>query len=192
MLSYPERTEEFRDSVGIAMEIGERLNTRLFNAPYGHRREGLDQEEQDRLAEENLAYAARAAAPIGGTIMMEPVSKMPLYPVKTSVDAVEIIDRVQRATGVENLGFLLDQYHLGVAGEDVFAVIENYADRIAHVQIADITGRGHPGSGEADIRGMVELLVSKGYQGVFALEFIPSTSTEESLQAWKREKDSWA
>lgn len=191
VLSYPERTEEFRDSVAIAMEIGERLGTQLFNAPYSHRRDGLDHAEQDRLANKNISYAARAAANIGGTIMMEPVSKMPLYPVKTSVDAVQIIDRVQDTTGVTNLGFLLDQYHVGMSGEDVFEVIENYADRITHVQLADIPGRGQPGSGEADIRGVVELLVNKGYQGAFALEHIPQGTTEESLLAWQQEKDSW-
>lgn len=188
VLSYPERVEEFQDSVDIAMEIGDRLGTQLFNAPYSHRREGLDHEEQDQLASQSISYAARAAARIDGTIMMEPVSQMPSYPVKTSVDAVEILDRVSATTGVSNLGFLLDQYHVSMSGDDVFAVIDNYADRITHVQLADVPGRGHPGSGQADIHGAIELLRNKGYQGAFALEYIPQGTTAASLQAWQKEK----
>lgn len=191
VLSYPERSEDFRDSVATAMEIAERLGTRLFNAPYSHRREGLDWTEQDRLANENISYAARAAATVGGTVLIEPVSRMPRYPVKTSIDAVQIIDRVSAMTGATNLGFLLDQYHVGMSGEDVFEVIENYADRIIHVQLADLPGRGQPGSGDADIRGAVELLKSKGYRGAFALEYIPQGTTEESLEAWQQERSSW-
>ncbi|GAA1142686.1 hydroxypyruvate isomerase family protein [Nesterenkonia lutea] len=192
VLSYPERSDEFRDSVAIAMEVGERLGTQLFNAPYSHRRDGLGHAEQDRLADENLAFAARAATEIGGTVLLEPVSKMPRYPIKTSADAVGIIDRVQKATGVTNLGFLLDQYHVGMSGEDVIEVIEEHSARIKHVQLADIPGRGQPGSGEANIRGAVELLMSKGYEGAFALEYIPQGTTAESLTDWQREQKKWS
>lgn len=192
VLSHPERAEEFRDSVDIAMEIGGRLGTKLFNAPYGHRRDGLDPDVQDSLATENLGYAATAAARIGGTILMEPVSKMPEYPVKTAKNAVDIIDRVTSSTGASNLGFLLDQYHVTMAGGDVLADIDTYSDRIRHVQLADTPNRGEPGSGTGDIRGVIATLLDRGYEGAFALEFIPSTTSDEALDAWRRELASWS
>lgn len=191
VLSYPERTEEFRDSVRIAMEVGERLGTKLFNAPYGHRREGLEAAEQDQLADESLSFAARAAAQIGGVILLEPVSAMPAYPIKTSADAVGIIDRVRRDTGVENIGFLMDQFHVSMNGGDVLADIEAYAGHITHVQLADTPGRGEPGSGDADIEGVVAALLRHGYTGAFALEYIPTTTTQESVAAWRRQVASW-
>ena len=192
VLSHPERIEEFRDSVDIAMEVGSRLGTKLFNAPYGHRRPGLDHGEQDSLATENLAYAANAVGRIGGVIMMEPVSGMPEYPVKTAKDAVDIIDRVTAATGDNNLGFLLDQYHITNAGGDVFADIDTYGDRITHVQLADTPHRGEPGSGSGDIRGVITALLDRGYTGAFALEYIPTTTTEESLNTWAGEVATWS
>jgi len=191
VLSHPERQDEFRDSVKIAMDIGKRLGTSLFNAPYGHRRDGLDYEEQDALATENLAYAAAAAARIDGIIMMEPVSGMPEYPVTGAEAAVAIIDRVIEETGNTNLGFLLDQFHVVNAGGDLFADIEKYGHRIIHVQLADTPGRGEPGSGSGEIRKTVQTLLDQGYRGSFALEFIPPESTERSLEVWAVELQSW-
>ncbi|WP_256840590.1 hydroxypyruvate isomerase family protein [Ornithinimicrobium faecis] len=191
VLSYPERTAEFRDSVDIAMEVGERLGVRMFNAPYGHRRDGLDPTRQDEIADESLAYAATAAARIDGVIMFEPVSGMPQYPMKRSADALQIIDRVTANTGVTNLGFLLDQFHLAMNGEDPVQVARDHASRVHHVQIADTPGRGEPGSGDADVIGMVDALRDGGYEGAFALEFIPAVSTAESLKAWHRQLATW-
>ena len=51
-------------------------------------------------------------------------------------------------TGAANVGFLCDLYHLANNGDDLDAAIADYADRIAHVQIADAPGRGEPGSGD--------------------------------------------
>lgn len=192
VLSYPERTAEFRDSVDIAMEIGDRLGVRMFNAPYGHRRDGLEPQRQDEIADESLAYAATAAAALEGVIMFEPVSGMPLYPMKQASDALSIMDRVTANTGVQNLGFLLDQFHLAMSGGDPVQEAKAHAARVHHVQIADTPGRGEPGSGDGDIKGMVDALRDGGYQGAFALEYIPTTSTVESLEAWRRNLETWS
>lgn len=192
VLSYPERTAEFRDSVDIAMAIGDRLGVRMFNAPYGHRREDLDPERQDELADESLAYAATAASALDAVIMFEPVSGMPLYPMKHASDALSIMDRVTANTGVQNLGFLLDQFHLAMSGGDPVQEAKAHAERVHHVQIADIPGRGEPGSGGGDIKGMVDALHDGGYQGALALEYIPTTSTVESLEAWRRDLETWS
>src|SRR6476619_1346271 len=71
--------------------------------------------------------------------------------------------RVERDSGVTNLKFLCDLYHLATNGDDVAAAIENYADRVGHVQIADSPGRGEPGTGRLDITGHLAALAAKGY-----------------------------
>jgi hydroxypyruvate isomerase len=191
VLSYPERTEEFHHSVGVAMEVGSRLGTRLFNAPYGHRRAGLEHEAQDEVADQSLSIAARAAAEIGGVVMLEPVSGMPAYPIKTCTDAIRIMDRVHAATGVNNLGLLVDQFHVSMNGGDAVADSNAYAHRIAHVQLADTPGRGEPGTGDADFQEVIHALRNHGYAGAFALEYIPTTDTERSLETWRRSMESW-
>ena len=77
LVSWPARSGEFRDNVDVTVGIGERLGCGAFNALYGNRVEGVSAAEQDDLGAENLAIAARAAARIGGTVLVEPVSGAP-------------------------------------------------------------------------------------------------------------------
>src|SRR4029453_13715628 len=74
LVSWPARSAEFRDNVEVTIGIGERLGCRAFNALYGNRVDDADPAAQDELATENLALAGRAAARIGGTVLVEPVS----------------------------------------------------------------------------------------------------------------------
>ena len=119
LVSWPARSGEFRDNLEVTVGIGERLGCRAFNALYGNRVEGADPAAQDDLAVENLALAGRAAARIGGTVLVEPVSGADRYPLRTAADAVAVIDRVAGETGVGNLGLLCDLYHLAVNGDDL-------------------------------------------------------------------------
>src|SRR4051794_38585746 len=144
LVSWPKRSAEFRDNVDVTVGIGERLGCRAFNALYGNRVDGETPSAQDELAVENLALAGRAVARIGGTVLVEPVSGAPRYPLVTPADAVAVIDRGRREAGVPNLGLLCDLYHLDVDGDDLDAVIGRFADRVAHVQIADAPGRHEP------------------------------------------------
>src|SRR5690606_6230571 len=81
---------------------------------------------------------------------------------------------------------LLDQYHLMVNGDDVVAAVRQYGDYISHVQIADVPGRGEPGSGQADIGAVLAALGERGYDGAVALEYVPRSTTRESLATWRR------
>ena len=75
LVSWPEpRRSEFRDNIDVTVGIGERLGCQAFNALYGNRVDDATPSEQDDLGAENLALAAQAAARIGGTVLVEPVS----------------------------------------------------------------------------------------------------------------------
>jgi hydroxypyruvate isomerase len=181
LVSWPARAGEFRDNVEVTVGIGERLGCLAFNALYGNRVEGADPAAQDDLAVENLAFAGRAAARIGGTALVEPVSGAPRYPLRTAADAVGVIDRVQRETGASNLRFLCDLYHLAVNGDDLDKVIERYSDRIGHVQIADVPGRNEPGTGTLDLDRLLGELAAAGYDGWVGLEYQPSGASADSF-----------
>jgi hydroxypyruvate isomerase len=181
LVSWPVRSGEFRDNVDVTVGIGERLGCRAFNALYGNRVDDASPEAQDELAVENLALAGRAAARIDGTVLIEAVSGAPRYPLLTAADAVAVIDRVQRETGVQNLGFLCDLFHLAVNGDDLDAVVADYSSRVAHVQIADAPGRHEPGTGDLDLDGYLGKLTAAGYDGWVALEYKPRAGTVEGL-----------
>ena len=171
LLSDPRRTIVFRDSVEIALAIGDQLGTKVFNALYGNRRDGLDPAAQDAVAIENLAHAAGLAERQGAAVVLEPLSAIPAYPLRTAADALAVMDRVQAQTGVSSLRLLADLYHLTVNGDDVAAVIDTHLDRIGHVQIADVPGRGAPGTGRVDLVGHLRRLADGGYRGYVGLEY---------------------
>ena len=181
LLSLPARSAEFRDGVAIGVGIGERLGCRAFNALYGNRVDDASPAAQDELAAENLALAGRAAGRIGGTVLVESCSGAPRYPLLTAADAIAVLDRVERKTGVGDLGFLCDLYHLAVNGEDLDRVIATYAPRMAHVQIADNPGRHEPGTGALDLDRHLGALAAAGYNGWIGLEYKPSGASADSF-----------
>ena len=187
VLSIPGRSGQFRDNIDVTAGIGERLGVRGFNALYGNRVDGVAPEAQDELAIENIALAAKAAAGIGATVLIEPVSGPKPYPLRTAGDAVAVVQRA-RAAGAANVGFLCDLYHLASNGDDLDAAIAAHAGVTAHVQIADAPGRGEPGSGELDLDRYLSALEDHGYRGWVSLEYKPTTTTEASLAWLPRER----
>ena len=188
LVSWPARSSEVRDNLEVTVGIGERLGCRAFNALYGNRVEGADPAAQDDLATENLALAGRDAARVEGTVLVEPVSGAPRYPLRTAADAVAVIDRVADRTGVANLGLLCDLYHLAVNGDDLDQVIAAYGDRVAHVQIADAPGRGAPGTGGLDLDRYLARLAAAGYDGLVGLEYRPAGASADSFDWLPRER----
>lgn len=184
LFAWPERAAEIRTNIPVVAEIGKRLGCKAFNALYGNRLDGVDPTAADALATQLLAEAGKAVAPDGGTVLIEPVSGTPAYPLKTAADAVAVVDRVAAETGVENLGFLCDLYHLAANGDDVDEAVATYGNRTAHVQIADNPGRGEPGTGNLDLHRYLDALAAQGYDGHVALEYKTTSTTTEGLDAW--------
>ena len=183
VLSIPARVQQFRDNIDVTVGIGERLGVLGFNALFGNRVDGASPEEQDALGRESIAAAAKAADRIGATVLVESVSGPKPYPLRTAADAVSVVDDV-RATGAANVGFLMDLYHLAANGDDLDAAIAAYADRTAHVQVADAPGRGEPGTGDLDVDRYLGQLADHGYAGWVGLEYKPTTATTPDSLGW--------
>jgi len=179
LVSWPGRSAEFRDNIDVTVGIGERLGCKVFNALYGNRVDDASPQEQDELGAENLALAAKGAARIGGTVLVEPVSGAPAYPLLTAADALAAIDRAAES----NIALLADLYHLAVNGDNVDKVIADHTDRIAHVQIADAPGRNEPGTGSLPLLAQLADLRAAGYDGWVGLEYKPSGASADSF-AW--------
>ncbi|MQA26344.1 MAG: TIM barrel protein [Micromonosporaceae bacterium] len=183
LLSQPARSPEFRDNIAVAVGIARATGCRALNALYGNRVDGVAAEAQDELAGENLALAAKAAAEINAVVLIEALNALenPRYPLTSAADAILVCDRVRRESGAENLRFLADLYHLGVMGEDLPAVIAEHADRIGHVQIADVPGRHQPGTGELDVNALLTALTNHGYDGWIGCEYKPVGRSADSF-----------
>ena len=181
LVSWPARSTEFLDNIDVVTGIGERLGCRAFNALYGNRIDGESAQRQDAIGAENLARAAAAVARIGGTVLLEPVSGAPKYPLLTADDALQVIARVKEEAGVGNIKLLADFYHLAVNGDDVQAVIENHAKEFGHIQIADNPSRGAPGTGTLPLGEWIARSRELGYEGYIGLEY---KEPQETAFSW--------
>lgn len=185
LLSLPRGSSRFRANIGACTELAARAGCRLLNAPYGNR---LDPDDpaacarQDEIAIENLALAARAAAGQGARVMVETINSrdVPAFPIDSSAKAIAVLDAVRDSAPPGSTGFLADLYHLAKMGEDIPDALARYADRIAHVQIADPPGRGAPGTGTLDFGPLFAQLAAQGYDGSVGLEYLPSDPADSS------------
>ena len=87
------------------------------------------------------------------------------------------------ASEMANCAFLADLYHLSVNGDALDTVIATHAASIGHVQIADVPGRGEPGSGRLGIESQLAALTAAGYDGWVGLEYTPTGASADSF-AW--------
>ena len=182
ILSWPGRQQEFLDNLDVLLGIGARLDCRRFNLLYGSRIDtgaGGDA-AQDELALDNLTVAARAARRAGAVVMLEPLSALPQYPLRTSADGLSVLNQLP-ADCADAARLLADLYHLRVNGEDIPAMLDRVHGRIGHVQVADVPGRHEPGTGTADLDGWVAALRRLGYQGSIGLEYAPLDGTAAGL-----------
>jgi hydroxypyruvate isomerase len=110
---------------------------------------------------------------------LEPLSGLPEggYPLLTDLDVVTFRERV----GEENIALLFDVYHLGANGVDIVAAAERAAGMVGHVQLADVPGRGAPGTGTLPMAQAVDLLINHGYVGPIGCEYVPGGSTVDTF-----------
>jgi hydroxypyruvate isomerase len=115
--------------------------------------------------------------------------KLVLEPVNTRVDhpgalTDRTVDAVTVARGVnsESFGILYDMYHSITEGEDPGTELSNAAGLVDYVQIADVPGRGEPGSGGLDWAAQLATLRASGYAGPIGLEYFPTVASEQSVQ----------
>jgi hydroxypyruvate isomerase len=173
LLSSRATSQRFRDNIEVTVGLAERLGCKALNALYGNTTDDTDAD----LALENLALAAKAAGGIGATVVVEALNSVEntRYPITSTAAALAVIDQVP------GTAFLADFYHLARMGEDISALIRDHADRFGHVQIADVPGRGQPGTGELDYPSLLRQLADSPYQGPVGLEYKPVGPSEDSF-----------
>jgi hydroxypyruvate isomerase len=173
LLSSKATSQRFRDNIDVTVGFAERLGCTTLNALYGNTTDDTDPE----LALENLALAAKAAGRTGATVVLEALNSIEntRYPVTSSAQAFRIIDQVP------GTAFLADFYHLARMGEDISSLITSHADRFGHVQIADVPGRGQPGTGELDYPAILRQLADSSYEGLVGLEYKPVGPSVDSF-----------
>ena len=72
-------------------------------------------------------------------------------------------------------------------GEDLTGTLARYASDIAHIQVADVPGRGAPGTGQLDYEALFRQLAAQGYEGWIGCEYQASDPAASATSfSWMR------
>jgi hydroxypyruvate isomerase len=180
---YPNLTGEFRESVARAVKYAKALDCTQLHCLAGTVPAGADHRAMRKTYVENLAFAARALADEGMTLLIEAINTrdIPNYFLNSTANAADVIECV----GASNLRLQYDVYHMQIMEGDLTPTIDKYLPHIAHIQIADTPGRHEPGTGEINFPFIFDHLDRAGYKGWVGCEYKPRTSTYDSL-GWLR------
>jgi sugar phosphate isomerase/epimerase len=129
---------------------------------------------------EALQECAAVAAETGVRFALEPLNRYETDLIHTVADGLDLVERV----GADNLGLLLDTFHMNIEEPVIESSIRACSDRIFHFHVAD-SNRWYPGAGHLDFRSILNTLVATGYEGFVSGEFMPlpdaDTSAERSI-----------
>jgi 2-dehydrotetronate isomerase len=186
LAALPGRESEFREGLERALEYAQVL--RCGNL---HAMAGIVADESRRPAMrdcylKNLQYAARRMAPLGMTLLIEPINtrSMPGYFLNHQAHAHDIVAELAEP----NLRVQLDFFHAQIMDGDLAAGFRRHQSGVGHVQIAGVPDRHEPDEGEVDYGYLFRVLDESGYDGWVGCEYVPRGRTEDGLgwfEPWK-------
>lgn len=184
-LTDPAAHKAFLAGVDSSLAVARRLGAGMLIVQAGNSIAGVAREAQHAAIVAVLQQAAGRVAGSGVTLALEPLNDRldhPGYFLTSTAEGLDIVDEVGRP----EVGLLYDIYHSAMMGEATDTVLAGRLDRVAHVHLADLPGRGAPGSGSLDIEARLEWLAGAGYAGLVGLEFRPHGPTADCLAVLRR------
>lgn len=175
LAALPDRLTEARAAIDEALAYADRIKAGAVHVMAGFA-SGL--EARDCFVE-NLRYACDRAAPLGITILIEPLNHYdaPGYFLSTTEQAREIIESV----GQDSLRLMFDCYHVQLMEGDLTNCLTRLLPLIGHIQFAGVPKRGRPDEGEVNYAHVFAHLDSLGWHQPLGAEYKPNGPTQDSL-----------
>lgn len=153
--------QRLRGHIGLAAEVGSAITI-------GSLAGKLCGRVPRSQALESLGEVCRAAAPLGVTVLIEPLNRYENDYINTLAEAMGVIAEV----GAPNLKLLADTFHMNIEEVDLAASLQAAGASLGHVHLAD-SNRRAPGHGHLSFRPVLEALARIGYQGWLSFEVLP-------------------
>lgn len=180
LLNDPNRQTQLRENVSVALELANKIGCKKMTTLAGNLRLDESREKQLDFIRENLRWMCEQANGANVTVMVEAINcwDNKFYPFTNTRDTISFLDSVN----APNLKYLFDIYHMQRMEGNLTSTLEQFVDKIAHIQIADSPKRNQPGTGEINYNYVLKTIDESSYNGSVGLEYNPIASTEESLQ----------
>ena len=145
---------------------------------------GIVGEDQDRKeAEQWILEALEACASVNPEVRLaiEPCNRYEANTVNNVAEGLAMVNTL----GCDNVGLLLDSFHMNIEDPSIYKSIEMADQKIFHFHIAD-SNRWYPGAGHLNFPKIVAQLKAVNYQGFLSAEILPipdgPTSAEKTIQ----------
>ncbi len=175
----PERTGEFQDGVGQAIDYARALGCKQLNCLAGIAPADADEDELFDTFVTNLRFAAKKLAEADIRLLIEPVNRhdIPRFYLHRSDQAMRLIS----TAGSDNLYLQYDLYHAQRSEGELAGTIVRCLPHIGHMQLADNPGRHEPGTGEINFPFLFAHIDRLGYDGWIGCEYLPAGNTAAGL-----------
>jgi 5-keto-L-gluconate epimerase len=129
------------------------------------------------IAVDRLRRVATYAGERGVKITLEPLNRYESDFIPNAVEGRRFI----AAMGCDNVGLMLDLFHMNIEDVSIEEGLRQAGDRLWHVHIAD-TNRRYPGSGHMLYDGIFATLREMGYAGYVSAEMLPLPDPDTAAQ----------
>jgi hydroxypyruvate isomerase len=182
---HPAYVEEVKESIEVARRLGCShlmvLSDQLSeDGSVTTRYRPMEPEERAG----NIALGLKQLAPVAEeaevSLLLEPLNTIvdhPGYSLSSSKVAFDIIKRVSS----EKIKVLYDIYHMQIMEGNVIQTLLDNIDHIGYIHVADVPGRGEPGTGELNYENIFKAINDAGYRGYVGFEFQPKGNSDGAL-----------
>jgi len=178
----PEKREKFRQALNQTLEYCEILQPDCINLLPGLCKNAELRTEYLQTFDQRLIETADALAKMHIKACFESINTidMPGFLIHNHKQMLEVLDRLEHA----NIYLQYDLYHMAKMQQKSHEIIPQNASRIAHIQFADVPGRGQPGSGTIDFSQLFETIDKSSYHGYCGAEYIPTEDNSQASFDW--------
>lgn len=132
----------------------------------GQKKEGIDNNEVTTLLIESLKECGLTDRSV--RLAIEPINRYETELINTVESGLALV----REVDMENVGLLLDTFHMNIEEPSITDSILSARDHLFHVHVAD-SNRWYPGAGHIDFAEIVDTLNEINYQGFVSAEILP-------------------
>jgi sugar phosphate isomerase/epimerase len=177
-LSYLNPDAEIRrkaiERIKLHVHLAKELNAHVI---IGLVRGQIQEEISAELQEEWLIEAFTACASTDKSVKMviEPINRYETNVINTIESGLNFIEKV----GMDNIGLLLDTFHMNIEEPSITASILLARERCFHFHVAD-SNRWYPGAGHINFQEIADTLTDINYEGFITAEMLPLPDPDTS------------
>ena len=141
-----------------------------------------ERQQQRQWAADSLREVADYASERGVTLAIEPLNRFETDLVNTVEQGLELCELIGR----DNVGLMLDTFHMNIEEKNIGAAITSAGDKVFHFQVSE-NDRGTPGSGHVPWSETFDALKTIDYQGSIVVEsFLPTVEEiAKAVSLWR-------